>query len=282
MGGTARQLVAIALTGAALAAGTAGVAAARERPYADRIISGAVADPAQWPSIAGLYLRPRNRSDREFLICGATVIAPRYVLTAAHCVEGARPSKLAVVVGRPVLSDKSVGQRIPIRTYRIDPNYRPPFFRGDFAVLELRADAAVAPAILPNPTQGAGATRVGSSVRVAGWGGTKPTGRAPSRILLTASETVVGQRACRRFYSRAFSSSKQICVRGEAAGGRPNGACYGDSGGPLMADTLAGPLLVGVVSGGGNRCATQPEYYARVSAGLNFIRRVSGVGPATP
>jgi secreted trypsin-like serine protease len=283
MSGKVGRLVALAAVAAALGAGAGGVANAADRQDSERIISGAVADPAQWPSIAAMYFRPKRSSDREFLICGGTVIAPRFVLTAAHCVEGARPSKLAFVVGRPVLSDKSVGQRIPVRSYRIDPDYKPPFFRGDFAVLELRADAPVTPAILPNPTQDEEATRVGSPVRVAGWGGTKPNGAKLSKTLLTASESVIGQRACRRFYMRAFSSLEQICVRGDAAaGGGVNGACYGDSGGPLMADTLAGPLLVGVVSGGGDRCATQPEYYSRVSSGLDFIRRASGVVPATP
>lgn len=281
--GRAGKLIALAVALAAIAPGAAGAYAQPEEPLAgERIIAGEVADPAAWPSIAALYFEPPGSRGREFLICGGTVIAPRHVLTAAHCVEGARASRLALVVGRPDLRDKSAGQRLDVRSVQVDPAYSPPFFRGDFAVLELSADAIVAPAVLPNPAQDEAATPVGAPVRVAGWGGTKPSGGATSKVLLTASESVVEDRSCKRFYRRGFDVRRQICVRGDKVAGGINGACYGDSGGPLMADTPEGPLLVGVVSGGGIRCATQPEYYARVSASLGFIRRAAGVVPATP
>ena len=50
-------------------------------------------------------------------------------------------------------------------------------------------------------------------------------------------------------------------------------ACIGDSGGPLIADTPAGPPQVGIVSFGGPLCglAGAPTVYARVSASLDFI-----------
>ena len=60
------------------------------------------------------------------------------------------------------------------------------------------------------------------------------------------------------------------------------GSCYGDSGGPLVAESFDGPLLVGAVSGGGLRCGTSPDYYARISANLKFIAKVSGVKPPGP
>lgn len=279
----AGRRLATAATVSALALAGAGAATADRPAPAERIISGTVADPAEWPAIAAMYFSPPRAGGREFLICGGAVIAPRYVLTAAHCVEGVKPSRLAMVVGRPVLSDKSAGQRIEVASIAVDPAYRPPFYRGDFAVLELRSDANVTPAVLPSPEQDAEATPEGATVRVAGWGGTKPSGRRASKILLTADETVRDARTCSRFYGRAYKLREQICVRGNPApGGGVNGACYGDSGGPLMADTLSGPLLVGVVSGGGVRCATQPEYYSRVSSGLDFIRGESGVVPPSP
>lgn len=284
MRGSSRRFGALVAIASALAAGTAAVAGAQEeRASSERIIAGEVADPAAWPSVAALYFEEPGSKGRAFQGCGGTVIAPRYVLTAAHCVEAARPSRLSIVVGRPDLTDKSVGQRLDVRSVQVDPNYRRPFFRGDFAVLELSADAIVPPAVLPNPAQDTAATAVGAPVRVAGWGGTRGNGGAPSRTLLSAAESVVKDGSCKKFYGRGFDVRQQVCVLGnEVSRGGVNGACYGDSGGPLMADTLEGPLLVGVVSGGGSRCATQPEYYARVAAGLDFIRGASGVVPATP
>lgn len=250
----------------------------------ERIISGSVADPAAWPSIGALYFRSRGGGGKEYLTCGATVIAPRYALTAAHCVEGTRPSRLALVVGRPDLADESVGQRIPVAEIGIHPGFRPPYYRADLAVLTLRRDAPVAATALPSRAQGEAATFPGAPVRLAGWGVTKASGGGrPSRLLMTTPESVLDSQPCARDYGRAYSSVFQICVRGvQAAEGGRTGACYGDSGGPLIADTATGPLLVGVVSGGGGRCASAPEFFARVSAGLGFIRKASGVVPATP
>jgi secreted trypsin-like serine protease len=54
--------------------------------------------------------------------------------------------------------------------------------------------------------------------------------------------------------------------------------CSGDSGGPLVARTPNGPRLVGVTSVGPFPCGTvAPSIYARVSAGLPFIRRAAGL-----
>ena len=54
--------------------------------------------------------------------------------------------------------------------------------------------------------------------------------------------------------------------------------CTGDSGGPLVAQTPDGPRLVGVTSVGPVPCGVgAPSIYARVSAGLPFIRRAAGL-----
>lgn len=278
-----RRRAAICLSLALLAATAGATAVIADEPGSnERIIAGTKADPAAWPAISALYFKPVG-SRREFQICGSTVIAPRYVLTAAHCVVDTAPARLAVVVGRPDLGDESVGQRIRVADVEVDPGYRPPFFRGDLAVLELRRDAPVTPAALASKAEDAAVTQKGAAVRVAGWGATRPSGGKPSRVLLTASETVIAERACKRFYRGGFEEGDQICVRGARVPGEGlSGSCYGDSGGPLMADTIAGPRLIGVVSGGGDRCVSQPEYYSRVAAGLNFIRKASGVVPVSP
>ncbi len=73
------------------------------------------------------------------------MIAPRRVLTAAHCVLGNAPSELTVVVGRQRLSE-SGGRTIPVAGIAVFPGYveaqRQPL---DAAIVTLAEDAGVAP-----------------------------------------------------------------------------------------------------------------------------------------
>ena len=51
---------------------------------ATAVVGGSTADPAAWPYIAALY-QQNGMSIWESQFCGGTVVAPRLVVTAAHC-----------------------------------------------------------------------------------------------------------------------------------------------------------------------------------------------------
>ncbi len=266
---------------AALATFAASSALAADDAPDRRIVGGTVADPAEWRFAAGLQIRVRG-GDRV-LECGAAVIAPRYAITAAHCVVSVDPRRFTLVVNRSNIHRAGQGGEIRLARTTVHPEYGPPNFRNDVAILELRRPTRVTPVALPTPAQSEAATAVGSPLLVAGWGGTQTNGSRPSKRLREVTEKVVKPAKCRRTYGRSFSSETTICTRAAKlpppARGHA-GSCYGDSGGPLVARTAAGTLLVGTVSGGGLRCGTSPDYYARISDTLRFIRRVSGVRPA--
>ena len=48
------------------------------------VVGGGPADPATWPYMAALYVQG-DQSVWQSQFCGGTVVTPRLVVTAAHC-----------------------------------------------------------------------------------------------------------------------------------------------------------------------------------------------------
>ena len=69
-------------------------------PYARRgrrVVGGKMAGANEFPWMVALIIGSKN-------LCGGSIIADRWILTAAHCVEGKKPFQ----VGRPLLSLESL------------------------------------------------------------------------------------------------------------------------------------------------------------------------------
>lgn len=259
---------------AALAALLAVSAPAPASERGARIVGGAPTTTAQWPWIT--FLEVEYSPDTRWS-CGGSVIAPRLVLTAAHCVleRGAtvRPGMIRGVVGRTDLNAAD-GVTFGVRRIAVHPDYqRNREFDGgpyDAAVLEVDVDLP-APAIPLATTAEAAYYAPGVVARVAGWGLTAQGGSA-SDVLLQVDLPIVSDADCARLDEIPQSEAeKMICA------GRPEGGidtCQGDSGGPLV--VLAGAetpdpaddrwLLAGTVSWG-YECGApnRPGLYARAA-----------------
>jgi MYXO-CTERM domain-containing protein len=166
--------------------------------------------------------------------CTATVIAPRVVLTAAHCLGNNPANFMAVFFGESVAAGGTV---IDVRAGRVHPDFDPATHANDLAalILEREVPAGVVPAALrttPLPDL------TGTQVRIVGYGETS-----------SAAGAAAGARRKGTAIVTQVSSSE---VRLSPA---PAISCRGDSGGPVFAPAGTGEELIAVTSWGDPGCA---------------------------
>lgn len=236
-----------------------------------RIVGGELAAEGQFPWMVALV---NARVDDAYAgqFCGGSLIAPQWVLTAAHCVTSRvdfqpNPAEsLDVVIGRANLSDAG-GERLGVARVIVHPQYASTRY-PDIALLQLQAPSEY-PVI---EMAGVGTTLEATSTPavVAGWGRLGETLSAPSELQYVGVP-IVDFDYCKSRFGSDLPFQHIICA-GWDEGGRD--ACGGDSGGPLFAEAQSGIRVrqVGIVSFGvGCARAGWPGAYARVSANRDWI-----------
>lgn len=192
-------------------------------------------------------------SQRGLYTCSGSLVAPAFVLTAAHCTQSTRARQWMVRLGSKDRIDGGLVRRV--RRILEFPGYG--FNHGDMALLRLQERVAIEPvALVPRGTRW-----VGDLGYIAGWGQTAANDLKPPRWLRSASIPIQPHRMCRKTYgSRFFDRRFMLC-----AGDRRPASCLGDSGGPLARWVNGGWHLVGVTSLGKRQC-NRPVGYASVAS----------------
>lgn len=239
------------------------------------VIGGSPTTTDAQPWVVALASRSRFGSSRSGQFCGAVAIAPRTVLTAAHCfgrdvlgvADWHQLADLRVIEGRTDLTGNSGEELHPAQVW-VNPGFDPATNAGDVAVITL--DQALPGGAALSMAQAADTAdyQAGTAAQVYGWGDT--TGRGDyATTLRSAPVTVFADTDCERAYPGSADGSylraTMMCA-GARGGGRD--ACQGDSGGPLV----VGDRLIGLVSWGtGCAQAAYPGVYTRVSAVASLV-----------
>lgn len=232
------------------------------------IVGGATAEPGQFPWMAFIA----DFQGEGVAVCSGTVLAPRVVLTAGHCVlnEGRSslndPAGYLVVTGVVDWTDpgrqvSGVTQLIPYPKF-VSGKARDGF--GDAALLVL-ATPTTAPSIPIATRSNSGLLRTGTHAVIAGWGQTYFEQEDLTESLQWA-KTIVESDRCEGLWGR-------ICAIDfpKAA----SGTCHGDSGGPLFAARRhkKGWIEIGVTEGGFGKCTTRrPQLFTRIDLLSTWIK----------
>ncbi|XP_058119562.1 uncharacterized protein LOC131284791 [Anopheles ziemanni] len=213
--------------------------------------------------------------------CGGSLIAAKFVLTAAHCrVDGDGIEADSVRLGDTNLAtveDDATAQQFKIVSFTIHEKFKKSRKYYDIALIELDREAKFTSAVCPIclwPLDNL--NEHGGSLRAVGFGSTTyDSGMSPT--LQKVSLNYFDFDSCNNELPkdkrlRYGLTNDQFCTK------TPHkDACLGDSGGPLQIDlsdvTRTVPYLTGVVSFGTGCWDGSMGVYTKVSSYLDWIRQ---------
>lgn len=199
-------------------------------------------------------------------LCTGTVVAPRLVLTAAHCLAGLRQdTEVEVYFGQEI----NAADKVAATDYGVHPRFCPDCKEDiyDYGYVVIASDFTVPGGfLLPVTTQEEWDEAMvgGREVTLVGYGEDPEIDALKKGIGIKREVTTT----IRRFSDRGLEFY---------AGGMQQDSCNGDSGGPAFIRVGSGALrLAGITSRGSNPCG-DGGYYGTPYPALCWVRDETGV-----
>lgn len=201
-----------------------------------RIVNGEPAVLNSWPWQLLLINFSYEGVPRYY--CGASLITPKHVLTAAHCVFGLSPRYVGVMPRVHIFNTSTWSRTVAHMAEGIftHESFDDRTGNNDIAVIRLRTpisfDDYVSPICLASANMSNEDLRHGDELVATGWGSIEGVNRSKPAVLQQVRLKFVSQSdpSCAPLVGHGDSARPgQIC-----AGHPPRSICFGDSGGPLI------------------------------------------------